>query len=91
MSETFAEREGRRRKAPSRFPRITREQKVHMPLASMATAARHMRIQAEQTRVGKDSVPAADSDMRIAGNLSKLRTSLDDVSKRLLAMLERVG
>ena len=62
-----------------------------MPLASMANAAKHMRVQTEQTKLGKDAVPAADSDMRIAGNLSKLRTSLDDVSRRLLAMLERVS
>ncbi|MEW6748197.1 MAG: hypothetical protein AB1295_00610 [Candidatus Micrarchaeota archaeon] len=91
MTETFAEKEARGKKAPGMLPSISRVQADHTPLSSMALASRHMRIQTEQTRMGSKAVSAADIDMRIANNLSRLRTDSADISKRFLQMLERAG
>lgn len=91
MTETFAEKQAREKKAPSMLPKISKVQADHTPLASMAVASRNMRIQPEQTRMGTNAVPAADMDMRVAGNLSKLRTDPADISRRFLQMLEKAG
>ena len=90
MAEIFAEKE-RKKRTPSLLPKITRSQAVHMPLATMAIAARHLRIPAEQTQVGTGAVAIADFNMRVANNVAKLRTTPAEVSGRLGAMLERLS
>lgn len=90
MAEIFAEKERRKRK-PSLLPKISRSQAVHMPLATMAMAAKNMKTPAEQTLVGPGAVAVADRDVRMRGNLDVLRTSPADVSMRFSAMLERLS
>jgi hypothetical protein len=93
MSETFREK-GAKKEEEKPVLKITPQQdlQMHPPLNTLYAAAKHARAQHENTLIGgAKAVASADFDMRVARNFSDLRTDIQSLSGRFLAMLERLG
>ncbi len=92
MAETFKEKEAP--KAAERLlPTIKREQaEVYAPLDTLARCAGHLRLASESARLGNSkAVIKADTDMRIARNVSALRLEgSTPVAERFLRLFDRV-